>query len=74
MIETQYTTDEAARLLGVTARRIRQLCVVFGERKGRDWLLTKSEIVAISKKIRKSSRLGIDTISAFGNTARVSKR
>lgn len=38
--------QEAAKALGLSVGRIRQLCIagVMGRKKGRDWLITREEV------------------------------
>ncbi len=46
MVERLYSTADVARILGVSARRVRQLiawCGV-GRKIGRDWVLTDQEL------------------------------
>jgi hypothetical protein len=49
-----HTTKVAAERLGVTDRRIRQLCVEYAiQRQGRDWMIRDSTLRMFSQKIRK---------------------
>lgn len=55
-----YTAQEAAKRLGVTDARVRQLCIQYeniGKKHGSSWLLTEADILRIQQlpEFRKKS-------------------
>lgn len=54
MPERIYTTAEAAQVLGRSVCTIRWLCRqgVFGTKRGRDWIITQSELDAYTPRPR----------------------
>jgi len=64
MTEDLITTEEAAKILGVTPAYIRRLCArrtLGGKRYGRDWLMTRKSVMEFAATERKPGRPpGID--------------
>lgn len=54
--ETEYTTKQAAEILGVSAIRVRQFCQEgrLGRKHGRDYLITEKDLQEFREIPRKS--------------------
>lgn len=60
-----YSSIEAAEVLGVTPSRVRQICGEsdgkIGNKPGRDWFLSESDLELIRVKVRKYQKSGPDS-------------